>query len=532
MNSVSCPVIMHYHLFPGGVSQLILNGLDALINKGLIVDGITIIIGTEERSGWFFERLAEIAPEGFSIRKIVVPELSYWSSGKTTVETATEVIFSAVKKVCKKGTLVWAHNPTLGKNPAYARAMKLLSILHHDVHMFMHVHDSAEQGRWPNLGLMRSELPETPYFCSSNVRWLTINRTDESFFLRAGMPRENIFYFPDIIFPRKRGGKYSRSEIAVALQNYADNNGFFFSDSLKWALFAGRTIRRKNVLESILIQLCADEMMLSLITLPSDSPDDKQYEDEVFRLLRKHKAGVGGFGASLVGRVFSLSDLAAEATIVQSASVMEGFGLPYLEFPSMGRPLFARRISTMRDFEYALNSIPHHYYDSFLVPIKKSDRDKFLARYLEKVSLLGKKFGVGEWKREAVCSFFESHFAAPAVDFSFLPFSAQVTFADEFDPLLRNEVRSINGDLLNALSLAVNDQNRAAEECSDSISSRFGREVYTENFKRIVSLSQNITVEDNNFAPNIFAQNLFESYFSPTNLRLLLDYKPYLSIMI
>jgi hypothetical protein len=528
--SINNPVVIHYHLFRGGVSQLMLSGLDILVNKGLIKGGITIASGTSERSEWFIDALKKIAPTGFSVKLVVIPELAYWSSSAISTDEAAERIRNTLLSVSAPGALLWAHNPTLGKNPAYAKAMRQIAVMEPDRPILMHVHDSAEQGRWPNLGLMRSELPETPYFISKNTRWLTINRTDESFFNQAGMPNGFLHYFPDIISQRKPSENRQRAVIETALYQYAEQNGFHFSKGGKWALFAGRTIRRKNIMESLLIQQCAENPLPLLVTLPSDSPDDKPYEEVLFRLLRKYKAGIGGFGPELVGTAFSLADLAKESALIQSSSVMEGFGLPYLEFPAMGCPLLARRICTMRDFEYASHAIPHHYYDSFRVPVGQSLREHQKARYLEKVRLLGDHFGIRGWRRESLCAFFETHFNSPAVDFSFLSFSLQTTIVDNLNAAIKDEIRALNSDVYSELDSAINDTERPISECRDAVNSSFGSNTYAEHFETLIN---SIYPDDKRgipeFAPYIFAQRLFESYFSPTNIRLLLDYKPYLT---
>ncbi|MBL8027740.1 MAG: hypothetical protein JNL74_15060, partial [Fibrobacteres bacterium] len=213
ITSVENPIVIHYHLFRGGVSQLMLSGLDILINKGLIKKGITIAVGTADRSEWFTDALKRVAPEGFQVNLAVIPELAYWSDSALSTDEAAERIKKALTSLSHKNALLWAHNPTLGKNPAYARAMRLIASQEPQRPIFMHVHDSAEQGRWPNLGLMRSELPETPYFISQNTRWLTINKTDESFFSHAGMPNGYLNYFPDIISKKNVSANCNKAQI-------------------------------------------------------------------------------------------------------------------------------------------------------------------------------------------------------------------------------------------------------------------------------------------------------------------------------
>jgi len=184
----------------------------------------------------------------------------------------------------------------------------------------------------------------------------------------------------------------------------------------------------------------------------------------------------------------------------------------------------------MRDFEYASHAIPHHYYDSFRVPLGKSARTQQKERYLEKVRLLGDRFGIRGWRRESLITFYETHFNAEAVDFSFLSFSLQTQIIDSLSSELRTEIRALNSDAYAELSAAINDNSRPVKECREAVEASFGSEGYADHFKSLISTF--VTDKKSNipeFAPYIFAQRLFESYFAPTNLRLLLDYKPYLT---
>lgn len=524
------PVILHYHLFPGGVSVLILNSLIPLIRKGFIEDGIKFVLGSEERSEWFFDRLRAAVPSGFKIERQVIPEINYWDPSYGEVDRAAETIRTGLLAFAGPDEILWAHNPTLGKNPAYLLALKRIARDDPDRRIFMHVHDSAEQGRWPNLGLMRASLPGPYYFVSPGTRWLLINRSDADAFSRCGMPDPYVRYFPDVIVPPPPETGTPQKTVLDTLSAFAGRNGFAMDLDRPRALFAGRTIRRKNLLEALLLCLCAPEPAALIVTLPSDSPDDKPYESMLVSQLRKHGAGIAGFGAELIGREFSLPSLSRACDTVLTSSVMEGFGLPYLEFPMFGRPLFARRISTMHDFDDIAHALPHHYYRAFFVPLDKALKNYHKERYLEKIKILGQRFGLPGEIEGNLATHFESHFDGKTIDFSYLSASAQFSILDELTPQKTREIRAANKSLYVDFEKALKDQKRDPLETEKAVQSRFSTDIFQQNIEQILD-SYNVAPLSP-FSPGAFQEALLHHFFTPENLRLLFDYKPYLSTMI
>jgi glycosyltransferase involved in cell wall biosynthesis len=520
------PVLMHYHMYPGGVSTLILNTIILLIERGYIKDNITFVLGTEEKSEWFFKKLKESIKQKVNIDLKIIPEINYWDDSFGEVEQVADKVKELFKQIGSNGRVLWAQNPTLGKNPAYTLALKKLAQEKPDQKIWMHVHDSAEQGRWPNLDLMYSRLSEPYYFDAPGTRWMVINRIDYRAYLEAGMPEEHLFYVPDPLLLPVHQRKKGKAEIGEVLSGYAAKNGFTFNGDLPWLLFAGRTIRRKNLLETLLIALCAPKKLTFLVTLPADSPDDKPYEEMLFNAIRKYRLGAAGFGIHHVGTDFALNDLALAADLVISSSVMEGFGLPYLEFPMLGRPVMAKEIYIMEDFTDIRKGLPHHYYQELLVPVPKNIREIQLARYKKKVETLGSHFNILESKREKVSEFFSSHFAKESVSFSFLSASQQIDFIENIDNGKIGQIQQLNKDIFECLDTGFKDQDQDAAKVANTIDSAFGAEVYAKNVEKM--LSSYGKKSSPRFDPNDFSRKFLSIYFTPQNLRLLLDYKPFI----
>ncbi len=519
------PIIVHYHLYPGGVSSLILSSLKTLIESDFIQDEIIFVLGTMDRSKWFFDRLQKIALNKVKIKTEIIPGLMYWDKSMGDVSVSAEKIKRSLLKLCNGGQLIWAHNPTLGKNPAYMLALKLIAVSAPDLKMFLHVHDSAEQGRWPNLNLMRSSLIEPYYFISPGTQWLVINMNDYDSFIRSGMPKEHISYFPDVVLAPDTTLKVGKDSITDSLRRFSESNGYYFDGKRPWVLYAGRTIRRKNLLEALAVNLCAPERTALLITLPSDSLDDKPYEEMVFGELKRCGAGVAGFGPELVGTEVSLGELGKESSLVISSSVMEGFGLPYLEFPILGRPVFAKANYIMQDFKGFEAKLPLHFYESFMVPVEASIRDYQLKRYLEKVRKISDRFNIPEKHSEKLNDFFVKTFHSPIVDFSYLSASEQYYFIHDILEDVKHEVFKLNDHLYAGFEEALADKNHDPSETSLTIGSRFGQEIYLKHITGVFDSINNRASAS--FNAKEFQENLLTCYFNPEDLRLLLDYRPY-----
>lgn len=521
------PVLAHYHLYPGGVSTLLLNSIEILYRQGILTDDLIFVLGTEERSEWFFDEFRRRTGGKLKYRLEICPRLMYWEPSFGDIASAAEEIAAKFRVLTGQDRVLWAHNPTLGKNPAYTLALKKLAALRPDLPIWMHIHDSAEQGRWANLTLMKTSLPEPYYFVSPGTRWIVINRTDYDAFLNSGMPRAHLFHVPNPIPLPDHRPQCGKREIGTRLSAFARSNRFDFDPDREWLLFAGRTIRRKNLMEALLLALGCGEKLSFLLTLPADSPDDKPYENMVFSLIRRHRLGAAGFGPQLVNTDFPLNDLALAADMVASCSVMEGFGLIYLEFPLLGRPFFARRNTAIDNLKPIRDRLPHYYFDGLKVPMEKALRDNHLSRYLAKTRALSERLGLPRDLYSGVARFFEDHFSKDWVDFSYLPASGQFHMLENFAPDLAAAVRQNNPALFDDFRTGFHSGGCDPAPVREAVESLFGADVYAENIKRL--LSSAASDKTAGFDASVFSGRLLASYFTPENLRLLLDYSPFLT---
>src|SRR3989339_937045 len=522
------PVIVHYHAFPGGVSSLILKSLDILVSRNYILNDITIILGTLDRSEWFFEELKLITAKKIKVRIEVVPEIFYWDSAHGKPADVAERIQEKLLKAAGPDRILWVQNPTLGRNPALFMAVRRIARKEPDRKIWLHVHDSAEQGRWSNLALMHTHIGEPYYFDAPGTRWITINRNDYTAYKFSGMPIEHLHYVPNpLTHPLMADSPPARATVAAKLADYAAQNGFTFNRKSPWLLFAGRAIRRKNLLEAALISLCASKKPNLLVTLPADAPDEKPYEEAVFSTLRTYKVGVAGFGPQLIANDFTLIDLACASDAIISCSVMEGFGLPYLEFPILGKSLFAKKIYVMDDFSGIAHLLPHNYYSELIVPADKKTRETQFAEYEKKISILRGRFGISHTDAEKTLALLRDHFSQEKIYFSYLSVPAQINFIKQaVETKMLGEIHAYNPEVFTMLSNALSSGCHDVERVSSSINTLFGPEIYARNIESLLNsyktTHHNIKLPA--FNPPEFAHKLLTYFFIPENLRLLLDY--------
>jgi len=520
------PAIVHYHLFPGGVSALLLNSIQILVNTGKIKKKILFFLGSGEKSDWFFTQFSEKIRDRIEVEVQVIPELFYWDPTLPPLRLAANAIKAGFQIQNLLEYTLWVHNPTVGKNPALLLALKEIAAETPQQKIWMHVHDSAEQGRWPNLDLLVSSSPAPYYFTSPGTRWIVINKTDLEAFRKSGMPSEFLFYLPDPLIPPEKKEEEPKENIGSALNKYARENGFTLDLSLPWVLFAGRTIRRKNLLEALLIVICAATRTNLLVTLPADSPDDLGYDQMLTTGIKNFAKGVAGFGLSLVGKKFSLNALAAASDLVISCSVMEGFGLPYLEFPMLGCPLLAKKHAVMDDFAEIFSDLPHLYFDEILVPADPAMRKEQANRYEKKIENLASHFGLSPKRKDPVHTFFKAHFEKPFVNFGYLSATAQITLIKSLvDNRKMDTVRAKNPIVFENFEKGLKWTGISAQKVSAAITTVFGPDPYFEKFSGL--LDSHSKPAEGDLDPAKFSENLLEVYFTPPHLRLLLDYKPF-----
>lgn len=205
------------------------------------------------------------------------------------------------------------------------------------------------------------------YPSSPNIKYIAINRYDQSRLIEHGIEENNIFYIPNSvdrsIIPPDDKTEELRKKI-ISRQE--------LDPSVRFILYPARCVRRKNVEEAIFFTCylnCLADGNVSrnhhhlegkfhlLVSLKPENGDDANYADQIIKFVRKHKLPVSiGFN-DLVAleremdpedptkiERYGMGDIFRVADIVITTSVLEGFGFAYLEPWILDRPVVGRSI--------------------------------------------------------------------------------------------------------------------------------------------------------------------------------------------
>ncbi len=444
MKAPATLVVFHYHLLRGGVRSALERSLKCLARAGW-TSGRTVRVVVGRREGVkSFRRSLEDWIHGLEV--FWDPALDYrddpWPD-----DAAFERDFQALgRRFLEYGggeTLFWVHNPVLGKNAAVSAAWKFAAeeAWRRDLpfRFLYHIHDFVECGRLPNLIRLRRCWRKGGvtglYPGSPNTGYGVLNRTDERRLRDAGIPRERVFFLPNLLEPLPSAPDLTRERerFAKALGAFAQAEGFPFDPHRPWWLLPIRLIRRKNVLEAFWLALHQDPVPQVLITLDANSRQERPYAEAVKNLVKKKRLpAVVGFGLELVGKAFSMGELMGACDLIVTSSLLEGFGFSFLEGPLMGRPLWGRNLPEVTsDFESA--GFPaDRLYESVPVPVPQKTRNrladggkKFIGKFHEIVPELSPS------SMERFAARVDEIFRAETVDFGMLDLEGQAEVLSE-----------------------------------------------------------------------------------------------------
>jgi len=448
-------VIIHYHMLPGGVCSAIKNSVFALSRSGWFAHRILrVLTGRTEGVAEFAEYLNRM---GIQVQVEVDARLDYsdrvWSERDDFWRDASALATWLLQQ--GGGTSVfWTHNPTLGKNALLTAALLLAGQQAEAAgspHRFLyHIHDFAECGRLWNLTNLRRCWDggglEDFYPVASNVGYAILNSADSLRLTKAGIPKDRIFYLPNAVPSIRAEKKKNKESIAVELQHYAHNRGYRFEPERQWWTLPIRLIRRKNVVEALLLAATTDDPVQLLVTLDANSEPERPYAEAVKDLFRRHNhAAVVGFGHELVGSAFGFDDLLLSSDVVVTTSLLEGFGFTFLEGANRGIPLVGRNLNELTS-DFAGAGFPGgSLYEQFLVPVDRKTREEMITKGLQFAKKQGQLLGLSSTTTDRFGDEVKAIFSDDAVDFGFLELNQQLGLIDYLkENAFVQELRSLN----------------------------------------------------------------------------------------
>ena len=348
--------IVHYHLGPGGVTQVIEAASQALTTAGI---RHVILTGDTPPSGWGVSPQAVVRASRPEHRHI--PGLGYLPTpGSLTVEILTESLRAAATEALGGQPDIWHfHNHSLGKNCLIPHVIARLA--REDERLVLQIHDLAEQGRPANYQLIAN--CRTLYPFSPCIRYAFLNSRDLRIFTAAGLPPEDATLLPNPI-PLPSA---PLRDLCASVVN-----------SSPTILFAPiRGIRRKNLGELVLLSALAPAGTRLAVSRAPRDPAALPVHDTWRKFTSKHRLPiefnvVDRFGPA-AGAATSFESWLAHASHIVTTSVSEGFGLPFLEAAALGKPLIGRNLPHLTA-EHAAHGIrAGRLYDRLLVPVDWSD---------------------------------------------------------------------------------------------------------------------------------------------------------------
>jgi hypothetical protein len=319
-------------------------------------------------------------------------------------------IYRKLKKILKDKDVIIFENPNLAANPpatyAFYLLAKKLSAQDSKTKVVFRTHDFVEDRdvNFNNI-LKFTGVEEGPYWHKilfpklRNIRYVIINSTDRKRLWGHGIVEEGlVHYIPNPInevlmhkdngFPKKLRGKL------VKKYNLKKNTKFIF--------YPVRIVSRKNIEEAIFLTMLLRHLLGEnywlVISLRTGKKIDDDYASTLDNYVKKHKLpvilGINEY-VGLMRKItpsgelkhFGISDAYSMSDFVISTSILEGFGLFFIESWFFHKLIIGRDLPYVtEDFKKAGINLQHLYTN--LIVNGKDFKDYTIAQKFSFISRL------------------------------------------------------------------------------------------------------------------------------------------------
>jgi len=337
-------IIVHYHLRPGGIRRIIELATPHLQRLARL-DSIVLACGEAADRRWNAAFIRAVQPTPAEI--FVEPAFNYLSEQQGSPARLRVVIARALNRLldgtARGDCVVWAHNPGIARNlvlsDQLARACE-----QREIPLLAHHHDWWFDNRWLRWPEMRrfgvrslAAAARTIFPATKTIRHIAINRADAAVLQRHF--RQRAGWLPNLT---ERAEPPARSRVRQARSWLHSRLGA--KDQPVWILPC-RLLRRKNVAEALLLARWLRPEAWLVTTGGVSSQDEQAYFCKLSAAAHHHHWRLRlGVLAGDETRKPTVAELMAASECVMLTSIQEGFGLPYLEAASTGRPLIARSL--------------------------------------------------------------------------------------------------------------------------------------------------------------------------------------------
>jgi len=481
-------IVFHYHLLPGGVTDVILHSIQAVTAHRSDISSVRLVCGREENTETVVAGLDEI---GVPVELDILSELDYTPTAEPTevaMERAAHLESMLLARYGTDDAFWWIHNFHVGKNPAFTLALCRIAGTQAVPRMLLHIHDFPECARYENLAYLTRITGESPYPAGPAVRYAVINARDHALMTGTEIANEHVHLLvnplPHAADPD--GARPDRSTLVSAFTRFAADNGQTFDPDRPLLLYPIRTIRRKNVLEMALLARLAGSANL-IVTLPGLSDAERPYSDLIAEAFGSGAAqGIWGIGRREHEYGLTYQEMAHGADAIVSSSIQEGFGLLFVNALRWRVPLFARHLPILDGVSSIFDGYPASFYADLQVPMQgpsiSSLRAPLRIRYTERLDELDSFLPIAA--RERLDRQLETILTAPSIDYTYLPPDLQYLYLrDLTDPGFASELRAMNQESIEALTEV---QIRECPDASAEVERMFGFGAFADRFDRIV----------------------------------------------
>lgn len=472
--------LFHYHLKPGGVTDVVVYSVRALLSRIANLEEIRLVTGISDGT----ERVLDRIRNGYErqvadkVRLDILDEIGY-----VDLDNGPDPDKLAARLEARYGddTLWWIHNYHLGKNPGFtASLMKVARGGRRD--MLLQIHDFPECGRPDNLELLDSIVKEPPYPSGPRIRYAVINERDRRIMSDAGLEDSvSLLADPVPVVPLAdsdaAGMRQALKELCMK-----DNPGYIPGAPI--LLYPVRAIRRKNIMEAALLVLLMEEPANLVVTLPGTSKQEREYSDLIENAYKKGLIPGAWCPEATGDPRLSYPVLAASCDAVISTSVQEGFGYLFLNALHWQKPLIARYLDILDGVLDLFGDYPRRFWADFRVPATPELAEATKEAYLKKIADLSAT--LPDKSVKSMNSATAKLASGGGIDISYLSVEEQMNVIKKAkdDESWRETARLLNKELLESIARTLRAKAPAMDR---TIEANFGEAAYVRNFMDIYS---------------------------------------------
>ena len=522
--------IFHYHLLPGGVTNVILLGARSLIRYFPELKELIIVCGNPENTENIASRIKEEIntcrkhTHKIDFRICIEPLIGYTEAGESCLaDEAERVKLKLLEEY--SGSFWWIHNYQLGKNPMFTSAIMMISDNHPEQKMLLQIHDFPECARYSNLRKLFDVGITNPYPSGVGTAYCLINSRDFRLLKEAGIPENKLFLLNNPVeenMSARRSDESSRKSV----RDYIEKRMSVFpgiEPDADTVFYPVRSIRRKNILEAGLICAVSETPVNLIVSLPGVSAQESRYSNLCEDCFRSALIpGIWGSGTDSEPDTPSFPVIMDNCKLIISSSVQEGFGYMFIDAALRGIPLIARYLDILDGIKDIFRTESSCFYSSFRVPLTDRELLSLQNDYKRKLQ------SVSDFISEEAVFIIEKEISSSGkdgtMDFSFLSVEQQTDLLREAksSQLLKNDVRELNSDIFSEFYQLLNMGNIDAAPGRD----KFGLKNHAETLRNIINgiNSNTAALPYTESRKKSVQQNLLDSFAKPEYMRLLYDF--------